>query len=382
MEKGKQLEIYQDEKHLGITLNWYSPKSLFLVFFALIWNLFLLFFYSGLFIGGADLLSFLFPSIHLVVGLFLAYSAAAKLFNKTYLDIHDDHLHIEHKPLPWWKGKKKIPIDSITQIYVKEKITRNKNRTHRYYTLRALIKDGFDMELLNIGDLSSEKAKEIENQIEAFLSISDEAVKGEFGTDNALHRIARKRPLKMDFADKAINFLYHSEEKDIINIKEEALAIISVSQYDWNDGESDKLLQLIDENGQERLLHVEQNKALLQAYSEKEISLSQTGFVHFDINRPIPLTLIDGEQFSFKQQKTGLSFNSSTHGNVNIQQWIYENPTKDKTLRAVNNEGQISFYLGQKTNSKDFSNTLDLEERNPEKEIDYRDNYLDEDELI
>ncbi len=382
LKNDNKLEIYRDDKHLGLSFRWHSPSAYFLAFFALVWNAFLVSWYSTAFVSGAPIMAFIFPLVHVAFGFFTGYTALAAFLNKTFIDVYEGNLYVEHKPLPWWKGKKAFNTEDIEQVFVKEKISNNKNGTSKSYSLWVLFKNQKEEQLLNVGNLTSSKAKEIENHLEDFLSISDRPVKGEFGAGAGIVRQARKRRLKDDFPNRSLNFLYHCTEKDIIEMDKESLAVLSVSQYDWNNGETDKLLQLFDENKEEKLLHIVQNKAILSAYLEKVIPITKTGFVKFDVNRPIPLTIVQDTHFSFKEQKTGLAFNSSMNGHVSITQWLYEDKSKNQSLRVVDYEGQLSYYLGEKVEAERFGNTLDLEGDLPEKAIDDYNNNWDKEDLI
>ena len=110
----KKLEVYQDRDRLEITLKWFTPIALFLLFFTVIWNAFLVFWYSMAISGGAWIMV-LFPILHVAVGVYLTYYTLCLFFNKTFIDISGDYLTIRHTPIPWWKGNRRIPVNAIEQ---------------------------------------------------------------------------------------------------------------------------------------------------------------------------------------------------------------------------------------------------------------------------
>jgi len=69
-------------------------------------------YYIG-FATGAPLLMFLFPLLHVAVGIGTMYSALTKLINKTIIDVYFGQLNIVHKPIPWIKGNTQLNQDDI-----------------------------------------------------------------------------------------------------------------------------------------------------------------------------------------------------------------------------------------------------------------------------
>jgi hypothetical protein len=121
-----KLHVIEDQQGLSIQFAWFSPTAIFLAFFCLVWFGFLTFWYTMAGATGAPLLFFIFPLIHVAVGLGLGYYTLCLFFNKTYIDIHDHHLWVHHTPIPWWKGNVNIAVQDIEQVYVKEKKQKTK----------------------------------------------------------------------------------------------------------------------------------------------------------------------------------------------------------------------------------------------------------------
>lgn len=162
---------------LTLTQKWFSWKYIPMVFFCVVWDSFLLFWYSMAFGGNAPIIFLLFPMIHVAVGVGLTYLTIAGFLNSSILEVTREELSIQHRPLPWF-GNKTIPIMNITQLFSEEKISHTKNGTSRAYSLNLVTRDGRKESLLSGLD-SPDIALFIEQQIESWLHITDKPVGGE-----------------------------------------------------------------------------------------------------------------------------------------------------------------------------------------------------------
>jgi len=77
-----------------------------------------------------------------------------------------------------WPGNKSVASYEVKQLFSKEKINHGKNGTHYSYTVQAKMADGRSETLVR-GLTEAEQALYIEQQLEQFLGIKDEAVPGE-----------------------------------------------------------------------------------------------------------------------------------------------------------------------------------------------------------
>ena len=77
-------------------------------------------------------------------------------------------------------GNKNILSEDIAQLYSKERISRNRKGTNISYAVHAILKNGKNIKLLTSLS-SSEQALAIEREIEKYLSIEDQDVKGAIG---------------------------------------------------------------------------------------------------------------------------------------------------------------------------------------------------------
>ncbi|MEZ6046727.1 MAG: hypothetical protein R3C11_14350 [Planctomycetaceae bacterium] len=174
-------EVDEYQGVLRISWKWFSWVVAFLIPFCLIWNGFLVVWYSIALTmdeGGMMRIVFLlFPTIHLAVGAGLTYFTIATLFNRTTILVGDYRMKIEHGPIPW-KGVDISNTDDIDQIYCQEKVHRSKNGTNYTYQVMARMKSEKELNLLS--NLSSiQEALFLEQRIEEFLGIEDRRVAGE-----------------------------------------------------------------------------------------------------------------------------------------------------------------------------------------------------------
>ena len=170
MPKGLRVETLEDE--LTITCSWWQLKYLFLGLFCLVWNGGLL----GGFLGGMNYILCLMPHSWLGLGLF--YYVLTGLFNRTVVAVTPDQLSIKHGPLPWFGNKQLDPI-VLKQLYVQERIQRNKGQRYYSYDLHMVTWDGRNQKLVG-GLASPDQAFFLEQEIERFMGIKDQPVPGEF----------------------------------------------------------------------------------------------------------------------------------------------------------------------------------------------------------
>lgn len=171
------MEAFNNGDSLEITRRWFSLANILLTVFTLFWCGFLAFWYATALQGG-NLAMFLFPLIHVAVGVGLSYYVLAGYVNKTY--IHVDHfaISIRHAPLPWF-GSRTVDAQDIKQVYVKRHISHSRRGgTSVTFEVHALTHSGKNLKLLG-GLKNGEQALFIEQEIEKFLRIEDVPVRGE-----------------------------------------------------------------------------------------------------------------------------------------------------------------------------------------------------------
>jgi hypothetical protein len=161
---------------LTITRRWLGPMAFFLTFFTFFWDGIVSFFVCGILSTG-NVAMLLFISIHLLVGIWLAYYTACLYVNKTTITVTSLSLEVKHGPLPY-PGNKNLSSESLKQIYCKQRISSGRSTTVNY-EVHAINSDDKDVTLLNGLD-QSEQALYIEQEIERFLKIEDVPVRGEY----------------------------------------------------------------------------------------------------------------------------------------------------------------------------------------------------------
>lgn len=92
---------------LLLTRRWFHPSLIFLLFFCIAWDGFLIFWYSIAIFGGAKADGFnwmmiLFPICHVAVGVGLTYFVIAGFLNKSTIFLDADLLAVRHGPVPWF----------------------------------------------------------------------------------------------------------------------------------------------------------------------------------------------------------------------------------------------------------------------------------------
>jgi uncharacterized membrane protein len=174
----KRLKIEERMDGLTITRRWLGPTAFFLLFFAVLWNGFMIF-WNGMAIKGGAWMMLAFGGLHTGVGLFLVYLVLGMFLNSTVIRVTRGTLEVKIGPLPW-RGNKSIQVHDVTQLYCREKVTHGKNGPSVSYKVETVL-SGNKRETL-VGSLTSpDEALFIEQQLERHLGLVDVPVAGEFG---------------------------------------------------------------------------------------------------------------------------------------------------------------------------------------------------------
>lgn len=164
-------------RDMVIVRRWYSPVYIFLAFFAVMWNAFLVVWYAAAFAGDAPLLFKLFPLLHVAAGIGISYATLAGFLNRTTITVERDHLTVRHAPVPW-SGNLDVSTLSLEQLYCTEKVHRGRNGTTVRYGVEAVLKDGRNLKVVTGLD-DREQALFIEERMERHLGIPDRRVRSE-----------------------------------------------------------------------------------------------------------------------------------------------------------------------------------------------------------
>lgn len=177
-------KMSQEGGALVFSNRWFRPVFIFLAVFCVVWDSFLVLWYS-LSLGSGDgtpsafsVIFLVFPLLHVAVGLGLTYYTIAGFINTTTITVDRGSLRLRHFPLPWlYSGT--IATHEIDQIFCKETVQTNKGTAWYRYAVSVLLKNGRERKLIANLD-APEEALYLEAEIEKFLGITDRAVAGEY----------------------------------------------------------------------------------------------------------------------------------------------------------------------------------------------------------
>jgi len=175
-------EVLKLNSQLDIEIKWRKTSSnkTFLLIFTIFWNAMLIPFVV-IAISQGETFMMLGLSLHLMVGIGFLYYTLAVMLNTTYLNVNSRQLTIEHKPLKViGRPSRKITATDIRQIYISKYRTGKTNGRPTYaFGVYAVLGGGRHLSLVK-GLRHSEQALYVEQEIEAFLEIEDEAVEEEW----------------------------------------------------------------------------------------------------------------------------------------------------------------------------------------------------------
>ena len=173
----EHIQMGQTSEGLTLTYRWFSYYFIFYAVFCFAWDGFLVFWYSLAFTQNAPWIMFVFPLIHLSVGVGLTYYTLAGFYNKTVVTVGMGKLSIRHTPLPW-PGNRILSASDLIQLYSEERILRTRSGSRTTFQLSAISTDNRKIKLLS-GLNSPDEARFLEHKIEEQLGIRDRPVEGE-----------------------------------------------------------------------------------------------------------------------------------------------------------------------------------------------------------
>ncbi len=156
---------------LYLRRSWFTPGLVFLLFFCIAWDGFLVFWYGMALFGGAAgggagfWLMVLFPICHVAAGVGLTYYVVAGFLNKTQILAGQGELHIRHRPIPW-RGNRTLATDDIQGFELDRSSSKNGQQT---YALSAHHVDGDLIVLLS--SLPLRQAEYIGHVLGEFLEV-------------------------------------------------------------------------------------------------------------------------------------------------------------------------------------------------------------------
>lgn len=342
-----KFKITETREELSITYKWFNFIHLFLAFFCVLWDGFLVVWYGIAFSGfgesgGASLIMIAFPMIHVAVGVGLTYYTICGFFNRTYLTVNNQRLSIKFKPLPW-KGQLEFSSREIKQLFVKEKISRGKNGTSYTYDLYMLTSDGREKKLLSGDLLNANQAKFLEKKIEDFLGIENYIVPGEYNTGSRIASVQEilkaKMPRKIDWDQELTKLVPYDLYKGcIFEFHNTTWEVSREVQFDWENGYTHR--QILAFSGKENT-HLYMWKEGTDSVIYEEGRLNIFKFLP-DIEAQVrnekqpPSTLeFEGQTYWREKAYRGQKFLLSEGGKPSfpVTTWLYFNDTKDQMFR-------------------------------------------------
>ena len=162
---------------ITVTRRWFAPHLIFLAFFCVAWDGFLIFWYSNLIgaPGSFSIIAAIFPIVHVAAGVGITYYTIAGFLNHTKFCLDAATLTVRHSPVPW-KGNHTIPREDIKQLYCEHEVSRGKNGpSHSFYLSAVLVNDS----KVRLASMPADQARYIEEIFEERLGIVNMAVPGE-----------------------------------------------------------------------------------------------------------------------------------------------------------------------------------------------------------
>jgi hypothetical protein len=169
--------IEDDGDRRRIVRRWFTWVIVFLVFFCIAWDGFLVFWYSMVLEGDAPWIMAVFPIIHLAVGVGLTYFTLAGLFNRTVVEVANGRLLVRHGPVPWPGNRDLDPLE-VRQIYCTDAVNTGRyGQIYHRYVVNALLADQRTVPLLTGLD-DRITALFYKQQLEGWLRLKPEHVPG------------------------------------------------------------------------------------------------------------------------------------------------------------------------------------------------------------
>jgi hypothetical protein len=169
----KGMSFEQTLHGVQITRAWFTPAAFGLLLFCVLWDGFLVFWYFTVNKTGAPGIALLLPIVHVLVGVFLSYFAAASFVHRTRVTVERGVLQIRHAPLPW-PGPRGLGTTQIRQLFCKRHVSRGKNGVRISWQLWALTDAGARRKLLS--GLELDQALYLEQEVEKALGIQHRPV--------------------------------------------------------------------------------------------------------------------------------------------------------------------------------------------------------------
>lgn len=178
----ERMSLEESDSEVVFSWSWFRLSHVFIGLFAVLWDAFILAWYSKLLTDGAPtnelhMNALMFPLVHVGVGIGVTYFAIACLLNRTEIRLTAEQLTVRHGPLPWL-GNRELACEDLDQLYCVKRVRHSEHGHSTSYTLNALLHDGRKVSLVR-GLPEIEEGAFLEEQIETRLGIPDRHVRGD-----------------------------------------------------------------------------------------------------------------------------------------------------------------------------------------------------------
>lgn len=115
------LDVFATDEGMVIRRGWRTWMIVPAAIFALVWDAFLVFWYSMAF-GKGDVpwIVVVFPIGHVAVGIGITYWVMCSLVNRTDIVVSQNGVRVFTGPMPW-PGNKSVPAGEISEVLVRER---------------------------------------------------------------------------------------------------------------------------------------------------------------------------------------------------------------------------------------------------------------------
>ena len=176
------VSVHEKDNEIQLNRRWFSWSALPVLGFAAVWDAFLVGWYAmaANVPGGVGTLFFVFPLIHVGVGVGLTYFGLAKVFNRTKIWSDGHKIRVTHGPFKWRKPRE-VYVSAIRQLYVHQSDVKRRRQPSvgQLFAVHALLEGGGSLPLVE-GLTSHFDALFIEQELERFLKLDTAPVRGEY----------------------------------------------------------------------------------------------------------------------------------------------------------------------------------------------------------
>ena len=347
----KKIEIRQNEQELHLSFQWRKafPKQLFGLGLQIAMTAAVLFAVAPA--SAALLWIAVFQAFFIY--LFLCY-----LFNKTNIEVDKYGLSLRHSPIPWYKGNIKLESNTIEQLYVTRKGPEDLQTEEEAFELWARTKEGRQHRLLSGIGIEVPELVLLEQQIERFLGIPDYGMFNEFqGAVKKAKTEVRRRVWALQGMEEATPA--NLQEGSFADYDGQRYKVVHLSQYDWTNGNTDRLYHLKGYTGYEpdRLLHIRKHYTTYHFFIEQELTALEQRALSFDWEAMPSYFDYEGREYFRSLLSKGKLYANVDQTGIDTQEWMYRSG-EDHQFRAINNDGYLSYYVGERIAETAFSNII------------------------